>query len=163
MTSRPTHALSAAWTALRRRHWFLLLVSLTSVAAEFLPIFLSNIPYNMTQLYQVYVDCYYVSIAILSLMIALVIASFFLRWTKLPTSPLTVAGAMYYVVDSNLLTELADDGVGGDEDGDGDDAKEKRKRKPALRLFKGATVRFAPMPGVSGSVRTQVGMYSSNV
>lgn len=157
LTSRPTHALSGVWIALRRRHWFLLLVSLTSIPAEFLPIFLSNIPYNMTQLYLVYVDCYYISIAILSLMVALVVASFFLRWTKLPASPLTLAGAMYYVVDSNSLGELADDGI------DDDDAEGLQTRASMPKLFKGATVEFGLVPGVSGNVRTQVEITNLNV
>lgn len=127
------------------------------MCADFLPIFLSNIPYNMTQLYVVYVDCYYVSIAIMSAMVALVVASFFVRWTKLPTNPTTVAGAMYYVVDSNLLRELADRG----EDDDEDSAEEPRK--PGLVMSKGVSVRCGLMKGVSGLHRTQVGITNLSV
>lgn len=123
------------------------------MAAEFLPIFLSNIPYNMTQLYAVYVDCYYISIAILSLMVALVAASFFVRWTRLPADPLTLAGAMYYVVDSNMLEDLA----GCDEEeGTGAAGGEMKARAPLFS--RGATVGFRPMAGMSGQMRTQVGI-----
>lgn len=153
--SRPTHALSGVRIALLRRHWFLLLVSLTSIAAEFLPIFLSNIPYNMTQLYVVYVDCYYVSIAILSLMVALVAASFFVRWTKLPADPLTLAGAMYHVIDSNILEELADR---VEDDQYEDPAGQRKMVSSAPMLFTGVTVGYRPMVGMSGKIRTQVGI-----
>lgn len=149
--SRPTHALSGVRIAFLRRHWFLLLVSLTSIAAEFLPIFLSNIPYNMTQLYVVYVDCYYISIAMLSLMAALVVASFFVRWTKLPADPLTLAGAMYHVIDSNILEELADDEYEG-ANGQG------KKTSSMSILAKGVSVGYRPLIGMSGKIRTQVGI-----
>lgn len=127
------------------------------MCADFLPIFLSNIPYNMTQLYVVYVDCYYVSVAILSAMVALVVASFFVRWTKLPANPTTVAGAMYYVVDSNLLDELAEREDDGDEDG------AEEPRKPLLLMSKGVSVRCGMMKGMSGQLRTQVGITNLSV
>lgn len=154
--SRPTHALSGVRIAFLRRHWFLLFVSLTSIAAEFLPIFLSNIPYNMTQLYVVYVDCYYISIAILSLMTTLVVASFFVRWTKLPADPLTLTGAMYHVIDSNILEELADRVHDDDDEYEG--AGGQRKKASAPMLFKGVNVAYLAMIGMSGKIRTQVGI-----
>lgn len=133
------------------------------MAAEFLPIFLSNIPYNMTQLYAVYVDCYYVSVAILSLMVALVAASFLVRWTGLPADPLTLAGAMYYVVDSNMLEELAARGGGGGGDNEegvrADETAGGETKARAPMVFRGgATVGFRPMAGVSGQTRTQFGI-----
>lgn len=160
-TSRPTNAFAGVRAAIRRRHWFLLLVSLVTVVAEFLPIFLSNIPYDMTQLYAVYVDAYIVSISILGAMFALVAASFFVRWTRLPADPGTLAGAMYFVVDSSLLMELAHR-RGDMMDGPEEDKEYSERKGTGVILSRGVNIGFGAMKGMSGSVRTQVGVTGIN-
>lgn len=60
----------------------------------------------MSELQVVYEVSYWVTLSVLSVMTLLVAASLFIRWTSLPVDPSTLAGAMYFVMDNDLLGEL---------------------------------------------------------
>lgn len=77
------------------------------MAAEFLPIFLANVPFNMSELKVVYEFSYWVTLCVVCIMVLLIVASFLIRWTRLPADPSTLAGAIYIAVDRNFLGQLA--------------------------------------------------------
>lgn len=97
----------------------------------------------MSELQAVYELSYWVTLSLLSIMVVLIGSSFLVRWTRLPVDPSTIAGAMYFVVDSNLVGEL-----------DGLETRNGRQQlTPNLRNRK---VIFRKMTGASGEDRTQV-------
>lgn len=121
---RPTNEFSGLWMALRlafgggrftssgssndnvplRHAVYLGLVSLMTLASEFLPVLLANVPYNVTQTLQASVVCARLVAVVLVLMLLTLLASFVaVRWPALPADPRTIAGVMYYVVDSHVL------------------------------------------------------------
>ncbi|KAI1135786.1 hypothetical protein F5Y05DRAFT_415786 [Hypoxylon sp. FL0543] len=102
----PTNAFSGLWSAIRRRYSFLAVVALTSILSEFLTIFLSNIPYRVTQTFLVHTLCTWAAVGILGIMVLVVVGSFFVTWPHMPLDPSTIAGAMYYVCDSWMLTRF---------------------------------------------------------
>jgi hypothetical protein len=63
---------SAIIPSLRRRHFLVSLVCLASVLAEFLPIFLGNIPYSPSLTWHAYITCSSLAILILLFMMACV-------------------------------------------------------------------------------------------
>ncbi|KAI1456518.1 hypothetical protein F4805DRAFT_226957 [Annulohypoxylon moriforme] len=102
----PTNAFSGLWSAIRRRHSFLAVVAVTSILSEFLTIFLSNVPFRVTQTFIVHNICTWAAIGILCIMVLVVVGSFFIKWPHMPVDPSTIAGAMYYVCDSWMLARF---------------------------------------------------------
>ncbi|KAL1910847.1 hypothetical protein Sste5344_003390 [Sporothrix stenoceras] len=121
---RPTNEFSGLWVALRlafgggrftrrgsssdnvplRHAVYLGLVALMTMASEFLPVLLANVPYNVTQTLEASVVCARLVAVVLVLMLLTLLASFVaVRWPALPADPRTLVGAMYYVVDSHVL------------------------------------------------------------
>ncbi|KAI0395630.1 hypothetical protein F5Y17DRAFT_465562 [Xylariaceae sp. FL0594] len=79
-----------------RRDVYLGIVSATAIASELLPVFLGNISCSGVRLESAETVCVYLSAAILSIMIAVVVISFFVQWPMgLGVDPSTIAGAMY--------------------------------------------------------------------
>ncbi|KAI0455117.1 hypothetical protein F5B21DRAFT_214624 [Xylaria acuta] len=96
--SPPTNPFTGLWLAFvpSRRDFYLGVVAATAIVAEFLPLFLSNIPCNGVQLEIAETINVYLSVAVLSVMIFIVGASFFIDWpTTMGADPSTIAGAMY--------------------------------------------------------------------
>jgi hypothetical protein len=83
----------------------------------------------------------YLSIAVLVVMMLAVAGSLAVRWPHMPVDPRTVAGAMYYLCDSDMLMSF--DGLAGVEMRDRD------------WMVKSMCVhyRFGTMMGVSGKER----------
>lgn len=77
------------------------------MASEFLPIFLANVPWNMSELEVVYDFSYWVTLGVVCVMVLLIAASFLIRWTRLPADPSTLAGAIYIAIDSDFVKSLA--------------------------------------------------------
>jgi len=104
----PTNAVSGVFTALRRRDVILFATGSMSLAGELLPVFLANIPYALTLTYDTHRTCTFLSLAILGVMVLVLVATLFVQWPFMPVDPRTLVGAMYYVVDSEMLMrELA--------------------------------------------------------
>ncbi|KAI1849346.1 hypothetical protein JX266_004841 [Neoarthrinium moseri] len=106
LLSLPTNSFSSVTSGFRRRHLLLAVVGLTAILSEFLTIFLSNIPYSVTQTWLASRVCAWGSISILATMVLVVAGSFLVRWPHMPVDPSTIAGAMYYVCDSWMLNNL---------------------------------------------------------
>ncbi|KAI1421260.1 hypothetical protein F5Y12DRAFT_768672 [Xylaria sp. FL1777] len=102
----PTNAFSGIWYAARTRHLFLGAVGLASVLSNFLGIFLSNVPFQVTQTYLVFQISTWTAIGILSFMILIIAVSFFIKWPYMPVDPSSIAGAMYYIHDSSMLDKF---------------------------------------------------------
>ena len=103
----PTNAVSGVWAAARRRSPLLLATALTAVAAELLPVLLANVPFTLTQTYLANVACTHASLAVLGAMVLVLAASLLARWPHMPVDPRSVAGAAYYVADSDMLRDMA--------------------------------------------------------
>jgi hypothetical protein len=106
LVSQPTNAFSGLYAAFRQRHPYLFVAALMAVLAEFLPVILSNVPYSLTQTLASHNVCARLSIALLTLMIAAVAASFLVRWPRLPVDPRSIAGAAYYIGDSAMAADF---------------------------------------------------------
>ncbi|KAK9778073.1 hypothetical protein SCAR479_05399 [Seiridium cardinale] len=92
LLSPPANPFSGVVSGCRRRHTFLALVDLTAVLSEFLTMFLSNIPFRVTQTCLVARICTWSAVGILVIMIAVVIGNFFVKWPHMSIDPSTIAG-----------------------------------------------------------------------
>lgn len=104
LLSTPTSALSGMVSAYHQRSPLLGLVSFTTALGKIvLPVTLDQVPfaYNLTWLTQQI--CAWLSIAILALMIIVVAGLSFVEWPPLPIDPSTIAGAMFYVCESQMV------------------------------------------------------------
>ncbi|KAI6091712.1 hypothetical protein F4821DRAFT_225422 [Hypoxylon rubiginosum] len=146
----PTNAFSGLWSSVRRRHGFLAVVALTSILSEFLTIFLSNIPFRITQTFLIHNICTWAAVGILCIMILVVAGSFFVTWPHMPVDPSTVAGAMYYVCDSWMLARF--EGL----------STMKRKDRDWRVNEMGLKYEFGEITGSSGIVRVSVDASSSS-
>lgn len=111
LISPPTNPISGLYAAVRQRHPYLGVLAVTSLLADFLPVTLSHVPFSVLESYQTQYTCAYLSIAILVAMMLTVAASLAVRWPHMPVDPRTIAGAMYYVCDSSVLSSF--DGLAG--------------------------------------------------
>lgn len=106
--SPPTNTFYGVYSAIRQQHPFLGVVSLVTLLAELgLPVTLCHVPFSKTETYLTQLLCTWLAVSILGLMVLTLAASFLIKWPHLPVDPRTVAGAMYYVCDSNMLETLA--------------------------------------------------------
>jgi hypothetical protein len=144
LLSPPTNAFSGIVSGFRRRHAFLALVGMAAVLSEFLTIFLSNIPFRVTQTFLIARICTWSAVGILSIMVLVVLGSFFVKWPHMPVDPSTIAGAMYYVCDSWMLEGLEHISAEG--------RKERDWRIDAM----GERYEFGEMTGQSGTIRVGV-------
>ncbi|KAK5657812.1 hypothetical protein OQA88_2885 [Cercophora sp. LCS_1] len=144
LLSPPLHALTGIWSSIRRGHPFLVIVAITSIISEFLPILLNNVPFQLTQTYNTHKVCTWLSVAVLCVMWLVVFGSFFVSWPHMPIDPSTIGGAMYYVCDSQMLTTFEGLSVL---------PKEERDRRVCEM---GAKFRFGVMIGASGARRVGV-------
>jgi len=100
---RPTNPFSGIYVAGRHRHAFLLCTSASAILSEFLPILLSNVPYNLSQTRLSHDVCTIIATATLAAMAACLVVSFLVRWPPMPIDPRSVAGALWYVTESPAL------------------------------------------------------------
>jgi len=96
----PDEAFTGLADAIKRRHPFFIIVALTAVLSEFLPVLLSQVPWRVTEVEMAQKFGIFGSIGILAFMIIVVVGSFAVKWPYLPVDPSTMAGTMYYVYDS---------------------------------------------------------------
>ena len=89
----------------------LLVTAILAVVSELLPVFLSNIPFQLTQTHMTHVVCTHLTLAILVTMVLVLAVSMFVRWPHMPVDPCSVAGAAYYVADSAMLSEMTGCGL----------------------------------------------------
>jgi hypothetical protein len=143
----PTNAFSGLLYAARTRQVFLAAVAFAAILSESLGILLSNIPFQVTLTFLVYQISAWAAVGILSLMIFLVVLSFWVKWPPIPVDPSTIAGAMYYLSDSPLVERMESLGMLG--------GKELDARVVDLGLSYG----FGDMIGVSGYRR--IGIHTS--
>ncbi|KAF4454698.1 hypothetical protein F53441_2776 [Fusarium austroafricanum] len=120
LLTRPTNPFSGLWSAIKHRQIFLGLVALLGIFSEFLPILLANIPYSLSQVRISHDICARISVGILALMAVAIIISFIIRWPDMPVDPRSIAGAMYYVSESNMVDHFS-----GMADMDGEERKQR--------------------------------------
>ncbi|KAK2729049.1 hypothetical protein CKAH01_10488 [Colletotrichum kahawae] len=106
LLTRPTNGFYGLYAAILEGNLILMLAAFMSILAEFLPILFANVPYNLTQTLTSHNVCAVVSLTILALMLASMIASLFIRWPELPVDPRSIAGALYYVAESRMLEDF---------------------------------------------------------
>ncbi|KAI8964813.1 hypothetical protein F5Y11DRAFT_71337 [Daldinia sp. FL1419] len=146
----PTNAFSGLLSSVKRRHGFLAVVASTSILSEFLTIFLSNIPFRVTQTFLLHQVCTWSAVGILCIMVLVVVASFFITWPHMPVDPSTIAGAMYYVCDSWMLSRF--EGL----------STLKRKDRDWRVNEMGLKYEFGEIRGASGIARIGVDASSSS-
>lgn len=104
--SPSTNPFSGIYAAVKHRHIFLFAVSFAAILSEFLPVLLSNIPFSLSQTYTAATACAVMSAIFLGILLLVLIASFFIRYPPMPVDPRSIAGAMYYVSQSQMLNEF---------------------------------------------------------
>jgi len=109
----PTNAFSGIWQAARQRNAVLGTAAGMAVAGELMPILLSNVPFRETQAWQTHVVCSGLVVGIVGTMWLVVAGSFGVQWPHMPVDPRTIAGAMFYVCDSRMLSAFEGLGVAG--------------------------------------------------
>jgi hypothetical protein len=129
-----TNPFSGIHTAVKHRQIFLFATSLAAIFSEFLPLLLSNVPFSLAQPYDAAAASAIMSCIFLSVLIAVVVASFFVRYPPMPVDPRSIAGAMYYVSQSHMITDFS--GISRF------DAKEREQRVKEMgrRYFYGVLV-----------------------
>ncbi|KAK4098615.1 hypothetical protein N658DRAFT_488328 [Parathielavia hyrcaniae] len=98
-----TNPFSGIYSSVRRRQPFLLAVSLAAILSEFLPVILSNVPFNLAQTGTAATVCAVLACLFLGVMLAALAASFFVRYPPMPVDPRCVAGLLWYVSQSRML------------------------------------------------------------
>ncbi|KAK1480903.1 hypothetical protein CTAM01_14188 [Colletotrichum tamarilloi] len=104
--TRPTNGFYGIYAAIINGDIALMLAAFMSITAEFLPMLLANVPYNLTQTLNSHKICSIISLTILALMIVAVGASLFIKWPEMPVDPRSIAGAMYYINESQMLDDF---------------------------------------------------------
>ncbi|KAK7750216.1 hypothetical protein SLS62_007846 [Diatrype stigma] len=107
--SPPTNAFSGLYIALgrSRRDLYLGAVSVTAIMSEFLPALLNNVPYRVVQTHLAHVVCTWMAVGVLSVMVLVVLGSFFVDWPDFPIDPSTIVGAAFYAYDLQSSPEEA--------------------------------------------------------
>ncbi|KAK1590273.1 uncharacterized protein LY79DRAFT_632641 [Colletotrichum navitas] len=132
LLTRPTNSFYGIYAAVLEGNVVLMLAAFMAILAEFLPILLTNIPYNLTQTLSTHNICAVTSISILALMMVTLVASLFTKWPDMPVDPRSIAGAMYYINESRMLEDFE-----GLSRLDSDD-REKKVKELGRRYFYGA-------------------------
>ncbi|KAI0441905.1 hypothetical protein F4803DRAFT_390596 [Xylaria telfairii] len=104
--SPPTNYFSGLVSAVLERDTYMSLVSLFGVLSEFLPILLSNVPYQVTQTLNVHLVSTWIPIGIMAAMVLIILGSFFIPWPPFPADVRTIAGTAYYICDSQLIQNM---------------------------------------------------------
>lgn len=143
--SPPTNAFYGIYSAIRQRHLFFGVLSFVTLLAELgLPVTLSHVPFSKTETYMTQLVCTWLAIGILGLMMLTLAASFLITWPHLPVDPRTIAGAMFYVCDSDMLETL-----------EGTSRLRKNDRNRSIRQM-GRRYGFGYIKGISGRGRVGV-------
>lgn len=104
LLSSPTNALSGMISAYCQRSPLLGLVSFTtSLAKIVLPVTLDQVPFAYNATWMTQQICAWLSIAILALVFVVVAGLFLVEWPPLPVDPSTIAGAMFYICESQIV------------------------------------------------------------
>ncbi|KXJ96321.1 hypothetical protein Micbo1qcDRAFT_154845 [Microdochium bolleyi] len=143
----PRNGFSGLWAGLRRGDFFLASTSFILIISELLPILLCNTPFRSTQLYIVNRACTYGAIGIMGVMALALIGSFAIKWPHMPMDPSTIAGTMYYVCDSWMLSGF-----------EGGVSRLPKKERDARVRNMGLRYGFGRGVGVSGKSRISVDM-----
>lgn len=147
LLSPPTNAFCGLYSAFRQRSIFLGVVAFTTILSELiLPVTLSHVPFSHLDTYETQLVCAWFSISILALMILVIVYSFSINWPHMPVDPRTIAGAMFYVCDSWMLSAMEGLATLG--------KKERDSMMRAQRL----RYEFTSSEGVSGKERMKVDM-----
>ncbi|KAH7173501.1 uncharacterized protein B0J16DRAFT_350283 [Fusarium flagelliforme] len=136
LLTRSTNPFSGFWSAIKHRQIFPGLVALMAIFSEFMPILLANIPYSLSQVRISHDICARISVGILALMALTIIISFLIRWPDMPVDPSSIAGAMYYVSESNMVDHFS-----GMAAMDGDDRKQRIKELGGTYVYGELTTR----------------------
>lgn len=148
LLSPPTNALSGLRSAIRQRHLFLAIVALTALLAELcLPVTLSHVPPSRFYTTSTRITCVYTSIVILVLVLLVIVASFLVKWPHMPVDPRTIAGAMFYICDSRMLSMF-----------EGMACLGKKERDLEIRYMR-SSIEYGLIRGVSGRERMGVEVY----
>jgi Protein of unknown function (DUF3433) len=87
-----TSAFPGLWRAVREPDFHTIAVAAATIHSKINPIFLSNIPFRVTQTWETYVVCAWMSVSILAFMMAVLLWYLLVKWPHMPVEPNTIAG-----------------------------------------------------------------------
>ncbi len=126
-------------------------VALSGVLAKFLPLLLQNIPFRLTESWRAHETCTWATVAVLAFMIVVLVAHrLAVKWPYMPAELNTMAGYMYYTLDSPILMMFA-----------GFSSLSKRERRKRLAAM-AKSFTFGKMVGVSGGTRIGVDCFENS-
>jgi len=106
LIQRASTTFTGLWQAIRLLDLFGSAVAFAGVLSKFTPILLANIPFRLTLTWTTHSVCTWLSVAILSTMILVLVGFLLVKWPSIIPEPNTIAGCMYYVSDSKMLQDL---------------------------------------------------------
>ncbi|GAW20576.1 hypothetical protein ANO14919_100840 [Xylariales sp. No.14919] len=106
--SPPTNYFSGLVSAVLERDPYMSLVSSFGVLSEFMPILLSNVPYQVTQTLNVHLVSTWIPVGIMAAMVLIILGSFLVPWPPFPADVRTIAGTAYYICDSQLIRNMTE-------------------------------------------------------
>jgi len=106
LLSPATTELTALNRGLKARDWFKTSVAFATLLSKVTPILLSNIPFRVMQTWRTHLVCAWMTVAILGYMILVLLATLVVRRPRIPVEPDTIAGGLYYVCDSPMLSDF---------------------------------------------------------
>ncbi|KAH8892994.1 hypothetical protein GQ53DRAFT_822489 [Thozetella sp. PMI_491] len=92
----------AIWT----KDWFSANVAFAALLAKFTPLLLSNVPFRNTVTWKMHESCTWIAIVIVTYMIMVLVVVLCVKPPYMPARADTLAGCMYYVCDSQLVTDF---------------------------------------------------------
>ena len=106
LITRPTNGFTGLWASIKHKQIYPAIVALMTILSEFMPILLTNVPFGLTQTLHTHQIAARASVVIMILMLLTLVGSFFIKWPHMPVDPRSIAGAMYYVTESNMVNQF---------------------------------------------------------
>ncbi|KAM7217640.1 hypothetical protein V8F06_007024 [Rhypophila decipiens] len=144
---RSPTVISGLLSAIRHRDVLAGSISLAGILSKFLPVPLASVPFQSSQTWQTHEICVWTTVTLLLIMIVVLIAHMWLvKWPAMPATPDSLAGWIYYVIDSAMLRDFERLSMVS--------TKERDKRVQRM----GRLYRFGWMTGVSGFGVSRIGI-----
>ncbi|KAM7196607.1 hypothetical protein V8F33_006106 [Rhypophila sp. PSN 637] len=144
---RSPTVISGLLSSIRHRDVLAASISVAGILSKFLPAPLASVPFQSSQTWQTHEICVWTTVALLLIMIVILMAHMWLvKWPAMPAAPDSLAGWIYYVIDSAMLRDFERLSMVS--------TKERDKRVERM----GRLYRFGWMTGVSGFGVSRIGI-----
>ncbi|VBB81088.1 Putative protein of unknown function [Podospora comata] len=117
LLSPPSNIFTGLWQFARSRDVLFFNIAFAALLAKFTPILFSSIPFRNTVTWKMHEACTWLAVAVLSYMVIVLAVMGYLGWKQpqccLPVKTDTLVGCMYYLAESEMLSDFEGMGVLG--------------------------------------------------